>query len=89
MKRITEARATAHYRLFVKFDDGASGEVDLSDLVGNGVFAAWQDPSVFAKVTIDGTTGTVSWPGGIDLCPEKLYHDITGSPLPGTSKIPA
>ena len=54
MKRITEARATPNYRLFVKFDDGASGEVDLSDLVGKGVFTAWQDPSVFAEVTIDG-----------------------------------
>ena len=89
MRRITEAQARRNYRLFVRFDDGATGEVDLSDLVGKGVFASWQDPSVFGKVAIDADTGTVCWPGGIDLCPENLYHDVTGSPLPTVPKMPA
>lgn len=34
LNRIIEARALPDYRLFVRFDDGAAGEVDLAHLVG-------------------------------------------------------
>jgi len=83
MPRITEAKASQNYKLFIRFEDGASGEVDLSDLVGQGVFDSWRDPAQFAQVSIDAVAGTVCWPGGIDLCPDQLYHDVTGAPLPG------
>ena len=85
MPRIVKAKANPGYRLQLRFEDGAEGEVDLSDLVGKGVFAAWKDPAVFSKVLIDPETGTVAWPGGIDLCPDTLYHNVTGAPLPGES----
>jgi len=41
-----------------------------------GVFAAWNDPMAFEKVTVDPVSHTVTWPGGIDLCPESLYQDV-------------
>ena len=87
MRRITEATARSGYRLFIRFEDGANGEVDLSELVGKGIFSSWKDQSVFAKVGIDRVSGTVSWPGGIDLDPDNLYHDITGAPNPGASQV--
>jgi len=83
MARIVEVQALSDYRLHIRFDDGAEGEVDLSDLVGNGVFAAWSAQGCFSQVSIDRETGTVAWPGGIDLCPDRLHHEITGAPLPG------
>ncbi len=83
MKRLVNVKPLPRYRLRLRFEDGADGEVDLGDLVGKGVFAAWEDPKVFEEVGIDPTTGSVCWPGGIDLCPDRLYHDITGAPLPG------
>ena len=43
MIKIIEAHAVDLYRLYVKFSDGAEGEVDLSALAGQGVFAAWSD----------------------------------------------
>ncbi len=52
--------------------------MDLSHLVGRGVFAIWEDPAEFAKVFIDPVTRTVTWPGEIDLCPDALYMEITG-----------
>ena len=30
-------------------------------------------PAGFAKVEVDGETGTVTWPGGADLAPDTLY----------------
>ncbi|MEK7765289.1 MAG: DUF2442 domain-containing protein [bacterium] len=85
MRRITSAQAQSGYRLALRFEDGASGVVDLSGLVGKGVFSAWSDPAVFGQVTVNPATGTVTWPGGIDLDPDQLHHDVTGAPLPGPS----
>ena len=47
-------------------------------LVGKGVFAAWEDPTVFAEVLVDRETATVAWPHGIDLAPDALYEDMAG-----------
>ena len=76
MHRVTKALPLPGYRLSVSFDDGAEGEIDLSDLVGKGVFASWADPAEFRKVFVDPESHTVAWPGGIDLCPDSLYEDI-------------
>lgn len=52
--------------------------MDLSDLVGKGVFESWEDRSEFERASIDDETGTLTWPGGIDLCPHSLYQEVTG-----------
>jgi hypothetical protein len=76
MHRIIEARALEDYRIWIRFADGLEGEIDLSDFVGKGVFAAWSDPAEFKKVYVDSETHTVAWPGGIDLAPDALYQDL-------------
>jgi hypothetical protein len=82
---ITSAEARPGYRLWVKFADGVEGEVTLDHLVGEGVFAAWENLEVFLDVAIDPVAGTVVWPGGIDLAPDGLYARITrGSASSGT-----
>ncbi len=62
----------------MRFDNGVSGEVDLSHLQGKGVFAAWDDPRVFKKVHVT-TQGALEWPGEIDLCPDALYLSLNGA----------
>ena len=92
MHRIISARALPGYRLDLRFEDGVEGEIDLTQLVGKGVFAAWTDPAEFQKVFIDPASHTVAWPGDIDLCPESLYADaVAAAPAlardkPGTGK---
>ena len=74
---LTEIAPKDGYRLFLRYDDGACGEVDLSSYVGRGVFAAWLKPGVFEQVAL-AKAGHPEWPGQIDLCPDALYMKLTG-----------
>lgn len=75
--KLVEVIAKEDYRLFVRYDDGESGTVDLSDLAGRGVFAAWTEPGVFQQVRL-ADAGYPEWPGELDLCPDALYMQLTG-----------
>lgn len=77
MIRPVEVRAVAPYRIWLRYQDGTEGEVDLSHLAGRGVFAAWEREGVFAEVKI-GSHGQIEWPGDLDLCPDALYLNLTG-----------
>lgn len=76
--RVVEVRALPNFRIWVRFEDGASGQVDLVDVAGKGVFAYWDEPGAFERVFVDEESGTVAWPGGIDLAPDTLYREVTG-----------
>ena len=79
---IVEARAVGGHRLYLRFEDGVEGEVDLSDLVElEGVFAPLREPAEVAKVRLDTELGTVCWPNGADLDPDVLYSTITGQTI--------
>jgi hypothetical protein len=77
MGRINGVKSLGDYRLELVFDDGVTGVVDLSDLVGKGVFALWRDRAAFARVRI-GTSGELIWDDQVDLCPDALYLKATG-----------
>ena len=73
---VEAVEAREGYRIWVRFEDSVCGEVDLSHLAGKGVFKAWSDRSFFENINV--VNGVVSWSGGIDLDPCKLYMDVTG-----------
>ena len=77
MRRITKVKILPRYHLELEFDDGVSGFVDLSEAVGQGVFALWRDPLFFEQVRI-GSSGELIWGEQIDLCPDALYLKVTG-----------
>ena len=77
MHRILQAIPLPDYRLQVHFTDGVQGEVDLSKLVGRGVFAAWKDRECFSKVKI-GESGQLCWGDEMELCPDTIYMQVTG-----------
>lgn len=72
-----EVKALPNYKLWVKYTDGVEGEVDLSHLVGKGVFALWNDYAAFEKVYI-GSSGDIAWNEEVDICPDSTYMKITG-----------
>jgi len=78
MHTITRVEVFEDYCVGLSFSDGVNGVVDLSYLVGRGVFAGWKDYAEFQKVRI-GDAGELIWPGDIDLCPDALCLKATGS----------
>ncbi|MCU0247594.1 MAG: DUF2442 domain-containing protein [Bryobacter sp.] len=82
LKDVVEVKPQAGYRLFLKFEDGASGEIDLAPFLDfRGLFAALKDPAYFARVSVDQELGTIVWPNGADLDPDVLYSRVTGEPI--------
>jgi Protein of unknown function (DUF2442) len=82
LRDIVEARAVEGYRLFIRFDDGVEGEIDLRKLIEfKGVFEPLRDPTEVAKVRADPDSGTLCWPNGADLDPDVLYAELTGKPI--------
>jgi hypothetical protein len=77
MFRLVEVRTLSAYPVHLRYNDGVEGEVDLSGLVGRGVFSRLQEPGEFEKVAI-GPSGGIEWNGQVDLCADSLYLRITG-----------
>ena len=78
---ITEAAALRPYSVYLKFEDGTEGVVDLDRLVGSGgVFNPLSDIEFFSKMKLDNELGTVVWPNGADICPDLLYQTVKNAP---------
>jgi hypothetical protein len=77
MIRPVSIKALPNYRIYIRFSDGVEGEVDLSDLVGQGVFEAWNDRRFFEGVHI-GPDRQIQWSDEIELCPDSIYLKLTG-----------
>ncbi|MBS4095837.1 MAG: DUF2442 domain-containing protein [Sulfuricella sp.] len=60
------------YRLFLSFDNGESGEVELSARLHGEVFAPLRDKTLFASACQHPMAHTVAWSNGADLAPEYL-----------------
>ncbi|MBI4671636.1 MAG: DUF2442 domain-containing protein [Chloroflexi bacterium] len=77
MPKLIALQPRDEYRLWLKFSDGVEGVVDLSYLVGHGVFALWNDYAEFQKAAI-GSSGEIVWNDQVDLDSIALYLKITG-----------
>ena len=72
--------ARPNCKIWVKYADGPSGEVDLSDLAGRGPYAAWSDAEFFRGVYIDPETQAIAWGNNVEICPDAVYLAVTGRP---------
>lgn len=73
---VVEVRHVRNYTVWVKFEDGTSGEVDLSSSLRGPVFARLRDVEYFKQVRVDPEIGTIVWPNGADIAPETLYARV-------------
>jgi hypothetical protein len=81
---VIAARSVGGHRVWLKFDDGAEGEVDLAAHLDGEVFAPLRDAGFFARLAV-GAGRTLEWPNGADFAPEFL-HDLLSQPRP---RVPA
>ena len=75
MDRVVKLEVLSGHRLFIEFDDGVRGEVDLSERLVGPVFEPLRNPELFALARID-DFGVVCWPNGADLAPDALYERL-------------
>lgn len=73
---VVHGKVLPGFRLFLLFDDGTEGELDLSAHLSGPVFEPLKDEKFFARGRVDHELGTVVWPNGADLAPEFLYDEL-------------
>ena len=72
-----EVKALSDYRIWIRYADGEEGDVDLSDLAGQGVFELWEDEEKWKNVRI-ANDGAIRWSKEVELCPDATYMKLTG-----------
>jgi Protein of unknown function (DUF2442) len=72
--RVIEARHCREYVVFIKFQDGVEGEVDLGPQLYGEIFQPLKDPAYFRQLRVDPELHTIVWPNGADFAPEFLYQ---------------
>jgi len=75
--KIVSCRPLPKYRVWIRFDDGLEGEVDLKHLVGKGIFKAWESVDFFNEVRVDPRSDTLTWGEDIDLDPYVLRERLS------------
>ena len=83
LKDIVAVQPKTDYQLYLKFEDGCEGIVDISQLIKfTGVFALLQNIDYFKQVKVNPEGGTIYWDNGADLDPDVLYSVVTGQQIP-------
>jgi hypothetical protein len=70
-----EVKALKNFQLFVKFNDGIEGVIDLSHLRNGEAFKCWEAPGNFEKVYLDGQG--IAWNDQLDIDALNVYLTLT------------
>jgi hypothetical protein len=73
---VREAKYLRDYVIWLRFNVGAEGEIDLEDELEGEMFAPLKDKSAFQIFRVDPELQTIVWANGADLAPEFLYENM-------------
>jgi hypothetical protein len=76
LPHVIEARYVTGYTVWLRFSDGAEGEVDLSKELHGPIFEPLRDPALFRCFVVHPELKTLVWPNGADFAPEFLRAAI-------------
>jgi len=74
--RITNAKYTEGYKLYLHFSDGSEGEVNLEPELTGEIFEPLKDLSFFKMFSVNHEIHTIVWPNGADFAPEFLREKL-------------
>jgi hypothetical protein len=74
--RIIDARHAGGYRVWLRFADGLTGEIDVERELWGPAFEPLRDVVEFAKLRFEPDLGTIVWPNGADFAPEFLHDEL-------------
>lgn len=73
---VKEAKHLHDYVIWLRFNDGTEGQIDLSNELNGEVFEPLRDMNKFRSFRVDPVLETIVWDTGADLAPEYLYENI-------------
>jgi hypothetical protein len=73
---VKEAKYLHDYVIWLRFNDGAEGEIDLQGELEGEVFGPLKDLQLFQRFRVDQELETIAWENGADLAPEFLYENM-------------
>lgn len=76
MNDVVEVRYVRDYIVWLRFQDGTAGEVDIEPSFKGPVFEPLRDIDFFKRARVDPEIGTIVWPNGADVAPETLYERV-------------
>ncbi len=76
MIQVVDARYVRDYVIWLRFNDGLAGEVDLQDELDGPVFEPLRQLETFRSVRLHPELHTIVWPNGADLAPEFLHERV-------------
>ena len=77
LRRIVDYKVLEPYKIWLAYDDGVEGKVDLSEFARMPAFAPWKDEKFFKQLRVE-RGRHVFWSEDLDFCPDALYILITG-----------
>jgi hypothetical protein len=75
MEKIVQVRPLNDFRVWVKFADGFSADVDIKPFIRGGISDSLKDEKYFRDVKVDEFNG-ITWKNGFDFCPNFLREYI-------------
>ena len=85
MLEVVKARYQSGYHVWIEFNDGVSGMVDLSDALWGPVFEPLRDIERFKRFEVSKTLHTLAWDNDADLAPEYLRERVVDASVPQSS----
>ena len=77
-RHVIEARYLHDYKVWLEFNDGRKGVVDLADELHGEELEPLRDRERFATFYLDYGLASIAWLEGQDFAPEFLYEKLTG-----------
>jgi Protein of unknown function (DUF2442) len=76
LPHVIEASYIAGHTVWLRFSDGAEGEVDLSSELHGPIFEPLRSIEAFRQFTVHPELRTLVWPNGADFAPEFLRSSL-------------
>ncbi len=76
LPHVVDARWVAGHAVWVRFDDGAEGEIDLTNELHGPVFEPLKSVEFFRQFVVHPELKTLVWPNGADFAPEFLRTSV-------------
>ena len=73
---VVDAKYVIGYTIWLRFEDGTNGEIDLSKELVGALFEQLRNREYFKQFSVNSDIGTIAWPNIADFAPEFLYEKV-------------